>query len=219
VLAGVAAAQFGVGGHGQVPLLHGGVVPVGPVGHGGGEHGFALPVGVVQGLVAAGQCVLLCRFGVVAALPGGVGFGAGPQAGQAGVLGGEADPAQLIADVLRCPGGLDGIGVAQVQQHPVGHAADVGALGGAEGSEGLVPGGPQVRGGRGRFGADRVGGVVVAGQFPPGADGGGPFRPVEAVQRMGRDRAEAGQGPGRRVPGGVLAEAVFCGRPSAWRSR
>jgi hypothetical protein len=28
--------------------MAGGVVPVGAVGHDGGEHGFALPVGVVQ---------------------------------------------------------------------------------------------------------------------------------------------------------------------------
>ena len=81
----------------------------------------------------------------------------------------------------------------------------------AEGGEGLVPGGPQVRGGRDRFGADRVGGVVVAGQFPPGADGGGPFLPVQPVQRVGGDRAEGGDRPGRLVLGGVLADAVLAG--------
>ena len=50
-----------------------------------------------------------------------------------------------------------------MQQQPVGHAADVGPVDGAEGGQGLVPGGPQVRGGGSGFGADRVGGVVVAG--------------------------------------------------------
>jgi len=45
------------------------------VGHGGGEHVLALPAGVVQRLVAAGQFVHAGRFGVVAALPGGSGLG------------------------------------------------------------------------------------------------------------------------------------------------
>jgi len=56
--------------------------------------------------------------------------------------------AELVPDPLRRPGGLDGIGVAQVKQPPIGHAADVGAVDRAEGGEGLVPGGAQVRGGR-----------------------------------------------------------------------
>ena len=78
-----------------------------------------------------------------------------------------------------------------MQQRPVGQAAHVGTLGRFQGGEGLVPGGAQVRGGRGGLGADRVGGVAVAGQFPPGADGAGALLPVEAVQRVG------GTGPGR----------------------
>ena len=98
-----------------------------------------------------------------------------------------------------------------MQQHPVRHAAHVGAVGRAEGGQGLVPGGPHVRGGRGGFGADRVGGVVVAGQFPPGADGGGSFLPVQPVQRVLGDRAEGVDGPGRGVVGGVLADAVLAG--------
>jgi hypothetical protein len=51
----------------------------------------------------------------------------------------------------------------QVQEQPVGHAADVRPVDRAEGGEGLVPGGAQVGGGRDGFGADGVGGVVVAG--------------------------------------------------------
>ena len=77
-----------------------------------------------------------------------------------------------------------------MQQPAVGHAADVGPVGGAEGGQGLVPGGAEVRGGRDGFGADRVGGVAVAGQFPVGADGGGPLLPVQPVQRVIGDRAE-----------------------------
>ena len=80
VLGGVAAAQFGVGSDRHMPLLHGGIVPVGPVGHGGGEHVLTLPVGRMQGLVAACQCLFAGSFVVVAALAGGVGFGASAQA-------------------------------------------------------------------------------------------------------------------------------------------
>ena len=162
MLAGVAAAEFGVGGDGEVALGAGGGVPVGAVGHDGGEDGLALPVGLVQGLVAGRECLLPGGGAGVAAGGGGLGFGAGAEAGQAGLAGGGADLAELIPDVWRGPGGLERVGVAQVQQPAVGQAADVRAAGGAEGGEGLVPGRPQVRGG-GRLGADRVGGVVVAG--------------------------------------------------------
>ena len=58
---------------------------------------------------------------VLAAAGGGGGFGVGAQAGQAGVPGGGADLAEFVADVLRRPGGFGGVGVAQVQQQPVGH--------------------------------------------------------------------------------------------------
>ena len=159
----MAAAQFGVGGDGQLALGAGGGVPVGAVGHRLGEHGLALPVGLLQGLVAGGQLVPGRGVVVVAAVSGGAGLGGGAQAGQAGVPGGGADLAQLVPDVPGGPGGLDGVGVAQVQQPAVGHAAHVRAAGRAEGGQGLVPGGPDVGGGRGRFGADRVGGIVVAG--------------------------------------------------------
>jgi hypothetical protein len=100
---------------------------------------------------------------VVAALFGGAGLGGGAQGGQPGVPGGGADLAQLVPDVPGGPGSLDRVGVAQVQQPTVRHAAHVRPVGWAEGGQGLVPGGPGVRGGRGRFGADRVGRVAVAG--------------------------------------------------------
>ena len=58
VLAGVAAAQFGVGRHGQVPLLPGRGLPFGAVGHDRGEHGLPLPVGLLQGAVAAGAVLV-----------------------------------------------------------------------------------------------------------------------------------------------------------------
>src|ERR1035441_9097617 len=82
---------------------------------------------------------------------------------------------------------------------------------GAEGGERLVPGGPRFRGGGGGFGADWVGGVVVAGQFAPGADGGGPFLPVQPGGGMTGNRAEGGQGLGLGMLGGVLADAVLAG--------
>src|SRR3974390_697273 len=109
-----------------MPLLGRGLLPVVPVGHGGGEHGLPLPVGVVQGLVAADQLLLAAGFGVVAALLGGGGFGAGTEPGQPGLPGGGADLAELIADPLGRPGRFDRVGVAQVQQPAVGHAAHAG---------------------------------------------------------------------------------------------
>ena len=98
VLAGVAAAQFGVGGDGQVPLGAGGVLPVGAVGHDGGEHGLALPVGLAAG---PGSWRPACASGWLGRWSprccGGAGVGGGAQAGQAGVPGGGADLAQLVA--------------------------------------------------------------------------------------------------------------------------
>ena len=99
---------------GQVALGAGGGVPVGPVGHDSGEHGLALPVGVMQGLVAAGEFLLPGRGVMLAAAAGGFGIGAGADGGQTGVPGGGAGLAELVADVLRGPGGFDGVGVAQV---------------------------------------------------------------------------------------------------------
>ena len=66
-------------------------------------------------------------------------------------------------------------------------------------------------GGHVRFGADRIVRIVVAGEFAPGADGGGPFLPLQPVRRVGGDRAERGGGPGRGVAGGVLADPVRAG--------
>ena len=163
VLAGVAAAQFGVGGDGQLALDAGGGLPVGAVGHRLSEHGFALPVDPLQGLVAGGQLVLGRGVVVVAALGGGAGLGGGAQAGQAGVPGGSADLTKLVPDIPGSPGGFDRVGVAQVQQPAVGHAAHVGAVDGAESGQGLVPGGARVGHGGDRFGADRVSRIVVAG--------------------------------------------------------
>jgi hypothetical protein len=73
-----------------------------------------------------------------------------------------------------------------------------------------VPGGPDVRVGGG-FGADRVGGVGVAGQFPVRADRGGPLLPGQPVHRMVRDRAQRADRPRKLIAGGVLADAVLAG--------
>ncbi len=166
----MAAAQFGVGGDGQLALLPGCLVPVGPVGHGRREHGLAFTVGVVHGPVAGGQDLLPGGRLVVAASGGRLGFCLGPDRGQAGFLRAEADLAELATDPLRRPGGFDGVGIAQVQQGPVWQAADIWAVDGAEGGEGLVPGGPLVGVARYGFGADRLGGMIVAAQFPVRAD-------------------------------------------------
>ena len=129
----------------------------------GGEHGLASPVGVVQGVVTVREFLLPGGGVVLAAAVGGFGFRAGAEGGQVGVPGGGADLAQLVTDVPGCPGGFDRVGVAQVQQLPVGHAADVRSVDRAEGGESLVPGGPNVRRGRGGFGPDGLGGAVVTG--------------------------------------------------------
>ena len=125
----------------------------------------------------------------VAAVGGCLCFCLGPDRGQAGFLRAEADLAEFVADPLRRPGGFDGVGVAQVQQCPVWQAADIGAVDGAEGGEGLVPGGPFVGVARCGFGSDWFGGMVVAGQFPVRADRAGSPLPLEPVQRVIGHRA------------------------------
>jgi hypothetical protein len=89
-------------------------IPLGPVGHGGGEHRLALPVDLVQRLVAACQVVQAGSLRMVAALAGSTGLGGGAQAAQEGIPGGGADLAQLVPDVVRSPGRFDRVGVAQV---------------------------------------------------------------------------------------------------------
>ena len=79
LLAGVAAAEFGVGG--EVALGAGDDVPVGAVGHGLGKHGHALPVDVVQGLVTGRELPLPGGVLVVAAIAGRCGLGGGADAG------------------------------------------------------------------------------------------------------------------------------------------
>ena len=95
---------------------------------------------------------------MVAAALGGVGFGGGADGGQAGVPGSGADLAELVADPLRRPGGFDGVGVAQVQQPPVGHAAHVGAVDGPRAAKASCQ-------------AARGSGVAAAGSGPIGSVG------------------------------------------------
>ena len=148
---------------------------------------------------------------VVAGPFGGRGLGAGPGRGQAGFAGAGADLAELVTDPLRRPGCFDGVGVAQVQQPAVRHAADVRPVDGTEGGQGLIPGRPPVRGGRGGLGPDRVGRVVVAGQFPVRADRGRAPLPLQPVHRMPGHRPERAGRPGQGVLGGVLADPVLAG--------
>ena len=80
-----------------------------PVGHDRGEDGLARPVGRFQDVIAAGTLLFPDGLEVVAASAGGLRVSRGAQAGHAGVPGGVADLAELVADVLGRPGGLDGI--------------------------------------------------------------------------------------------------------------
>src|SRR5947207_1226943 len=88
---GVAAAELCVGGDGEVALGAGGLFPVGAIGHGGREDGFALAIGVVQGTIAGGALGVAGGGLVVAAGSGGGGFGGGAQGGQVGVAGAGTD--------------------------------------------------------------------------------------------------------------------------------
>jgi hypothetical protein len=86
-----------------VALLAGGFLPLGAVGHDGGECGLALLVGLVHGLVAGGETLLAS--GLVAGLPGGCGgLGGGADGGEAGFPGAGARVAELVACPLGCPG-------------------------------------------------------------------------------------------------------------------
>ena len=105
-----------------------------------------------------------------------------------------------------CPLGFGGVGVADEPQAAVGHAADVGPVDRAEGEERFVPGGALVGCVVGGFGADRVGGMVVAVGFPVGADRGClvlPFLPGGRILGYG---AESSNCPRERVVGGELAD-------------
>ena len=131
----------------------GGGIPLGPVGHRGGEHDLALPVDLVQRVIAAGE-FLLPRGGVVlAAAVGGLGFGASAEGGQVSVPGGGADLAELVTDVGGCPGGLDGVGITQVQQRPSGMPRTSGPSTGP-------------RAARASYQAARTSGAAVAGSGP-----------------------------------------------------
>ncbi len=61
-------------------MLAGDVLPFGAVGHEGGEYGLALPVGIMQGLVAGGQLSLPVGFVVVATLLCSMSLGVGAEA-------------------------------------------------------------------------------------------------------------------------------------------
>jgi hypothetical protein len=85
----VAAAELGVGGDGQLPGPGGDLVPFLPGGHRLGEGLFSLLVEVAQGAVAGGQMIMAGGAVLVAFLAGGLGFGGGPDGGQAGIEGGK----------------------------------------------------------------------------------------------------------------------------------
>ena len=84
-LAGVAAAQFGVGGDGQASGGSGGMIPFLPVGHGLGEGPFSLLVVVAHGPVGGGQGLVPRGALVGADLAGCGGFCGGADGAQVGV--------------------------------------------------------------------------------------------------------------------------------------
>jgi hypothetical protein len=55
----VPATQLSASSHGELPLPAGDPIPVSPVGHDGGKHGLAFPVGVAHRPVAGRQDLLL----------------------------------------------------------------------------------------------------------------------------------------------------------------
>lgn len=120
--------------------------------------------------------------------------------GQVGVPGGGAELAQLITHVPGRPGGLDRVGVAQVQQPAVGQAADVRAVGRAEGGQGLKPYGPNVWRARGRFRPARLGGGGSVLAVPVLAYGLGPSA-AQAPSGMDNPRL-------RWLPGPLRGEVV-----------
>ena len=105
-----------------------------------------------------------------------------------------------------CPGGLSGVSVAEYPQSAVGHGADIGSIGRAEGGECFVPGSPLVWCLVAGFGTDWVAGMVVAVRLAVGGDRGGVVLPPAASGQVGGHRAESADGPSRGGLGGVLAQ-------------
>jgi hypothetical protein len=104
----VPAAQFGVGGDGQVTLLAGGLVPVCAVGHRHLEGSFALLVGVTHDLVAHSPKLLPGGLLMFSTLTSGISRAAGIQGGQVCDAGSRPGLAQLIGCPRRRPGSLNG---------------------------------------------------------------------------------------------------------------
>jgi hypothetical protein len=65
------------------------------------------------------------------------------------------------------------------------------------------------------FAADRVGRVVVAGQFTVGPDRAGPAPPVQTACLVVRDRAERSGCPGLGVLGSVFIDALLAASMAA----
>src|SRR5262249_9075734 len=91
----------------------------------------------------------------VAASGGGLCLCVGPDGCQARFAAAEADLAEFVTNPLWRPRGVDGIGVAQVQQRAICQVADVRAVDWAEGG---AVGGARILGGRGGGVGGRRGG-------------------------------------------------------------
>ena len=113
LLAGVAAAEFAVGGDGQAAGTGRGLFPFLPAGHGLGEGLLLLLVVVAHGAVAGGQVLVAGGAVVVAGLAGGLSFGVGADSVQGGVEGAEPGEPEFFPGVAGCPGGLGGVSVVE----------------------------------------------------------------------------------------------------------
>jgi hypothetical protein len=81
----VAAAEFGIGGDGQVTGAGGGVLPVLPVSHCLGKGLFLLLVVIAHGSTTGGQVLVAGGAVVIVSLAGSVGFSVGADGAQSGV--------------------------------------------------------------------------------------------------------------------------------------
>ena len=153
-LIGVAAAQFGVGGHSNAPGPGGDLLPGPPVVHRLRQPGLDPPAHLLKCLGGRSHPGVPLR-GV--RVGGGPGFGLGADGLLAGVLRAEPDAAQLPADVRRCPLGFGLVAVAHVPQRGLRQRAHVNGVGAGERGEPGVPGGALLGRAARRLRTERIG--------------------------------------------------------------
>ena len=130
-----------------------------------------------------------------------------------------AGGAQFLGDVLGRPGGLGLVRAAAGEELAVGQVAHVDALHAGHDRERGVPFRPCLGVAARGFGADRLAGVVPAGDLPVGAELPGLALPL---RRAVRGRRGPGRGPGWPTTAVLARRARRCGaagRPSRRRPR